>query len=262
VLVSPPRRHNPTSGRYNVKLLSGEILALKRENLIPIGSARASPAAAPAAAPPAARSEAEEEAEKARRKKASIGQRMATKGVAWAAKGQGGGLAGMYASEEKRREVEARPITEEYDFAAEAEKERLKGLSPQQRENDRKARMLKDMASDHLRGMDLGRAISYLDDAIKLTPEMKELWSNRSHAWEIMHEHEKALADAEKTIELAPEWPKGYLRCARALMSLERGMEAMERLRTALEMAPRDELLAEAYASRSRFTYDLGEFYL
>ena len=54
-------------------------------------------------------------------------------------------------------------------------------------------------------------------------------------------------ADGEKAIELAPQWPKAYLRTARALMSLERGAEAAARLRTALDLAPRDEILLAAY---------------
>ena len=62
-----------------------------------------------------------------------------------------------------------------------------------------------------------------------------------------MHDHEKSLADGEECIRIAPNWPKGYLRAARALMSLERGAEAASRLRKALEIAPRDETLLSAY---------------
>ena len=62
-----------------------------------------------------------------------------------------------------------------------------------------------------------------------------------------MHDHEKSLADGEECIRIAPNWPKGYLRAARALMSLERGAEAASRLRKALEIAPRDETLLGAY---------------
>ena len=65
--------------------------------------------------------------------------------------------------------------------------------------------------------------------------------------YEMLHEHEKALFDAQKAIEVAPEWPKGYLRAARALMSLDRGAEAAARLRRALEIAPRDDTLLTAY---------------
>jgi len=103
------------------------------------------------------------------------------------------------------------------------------------------------MATKHMNGMDLGRAIKFLTDAIEYTPKMAELWSNRSHAWEMMHDHEKALADALKAIELSPKWPKAYLRAARALMSLERGAEAAHKLRKALEVRPRDETLLNAY---------------
>ena len=69
-----------------------------------------------------------------------------------------------------------------------------------QRELERKANALKELGTKHLGGMDFGRALKFLSDALEYCPEMKELWSNRSHAYAMMHDHEHALADAEKAI--------------------------------------------------------------
>ena len=88
-----------------------------------------------------------------------------------------------------------------------------------------------------------------------------------------LRRHEEALADAQECITKAPGWPKGYLRAARALVSLERHAEAvqardlrlssppprrvppplvsphpvsMQALQAALRLAPRAEVLVEA----------------
>lgn len=251
---------NHESGRYNVRLPRGEVIALRPSNLSDAPGAF-DPTAAAQARPTNHGEEsldaAVEAPDKGKRRKASIGARMAermnTKGVAWAKggiNGQSGGIRGVFASDERKQAVAqkaASRITEDFDWASQEEADRKAAMSPRERELERKALMLKKMATEHMGGMDLGRAISYLTDAIEMRPMMRELWSNRSYAYEMMHRHEEALSDGEKTIELAPDWPKGYLRAARALMSLERGSEATARLRKALEYAPRDETLLAAY---------------
>ena len=242
---------NPETGRYNVQMPKGEFIALKPANLT-----SASEGGGMGGSGGGGRGSAEAEAAKATAKKASIGARMAqkrnAKGIAWSkAGGDGGGLSGMFASDEKRQEVAARrannPISEDYDPMTEAEAARHAGMSQSEIDLERKAIALKEMATKHLGGMDIGRALSFLTDAIAYCPKMKELYGNRSHAYEMLHDHENALADGEKAIDVDPEWPKGYLRTARALMSLERGAEAASRLRRALEIAPRDDVLLGAY---------------
>ena len=240
---------NDETMRYNVQLPKGEVVALKADNL----------SAATEAMPTGDASDGGQKPPTEAKGKTSIGARMAAKrnakGIAWAKGGIGGtqesALSGMFATDEKKRDVEARraaqPIDEGFDEFAEAEAERLARLTPQEREQERKAVALKELATKHMSTLNTMSAIKYLTDAIKLRPTMKELWSNRSHAYELQHVHDKALADGEKTIELAPEWPKGYLRTARALMSLERGAEAAAQLRRALELAPRDSCLLSAY---------------
>ena len=121
------------------------------------------------------------------------------------------------------------------------------GMSLEQKERRRKALKLKDLASEHLRGFSLGRAVAYLDDAIRLCPDMKELWSNRSHVHETAKQHELALADAKRCVQLDPAWPKGYLRAGRALMSMERNGEAEETLGAGRKLMPTDTTLIDAH---------------
>ena len=253
--------YNSETGRYNVQLPKGEVIALRPLNLATDAPATISTGGTDGkdSAMGGTRGLAAETDKDGwdRQKKTSIGARMAAKrnakGISWASKGvngMGAGISGSFASEEKRQsatEKAARRITEDFDWEAVEEAQRVAKMSPQEFELERKAILLKQMATDHMGGMDLGRAIKYLDDAIEMRPKMKELWSNRSYAYEALHMHEESLRDAEKAIELAPEWPKAYLRAARALMSLERGSEAAARLCKALEFAPRDQILLEAY---------------
>ncbi|KAL1503942.1 hypothetical protein AB1Y20_010361 [Prymnesium parvum] len=215
------------------------------------------------------------------KKRASIGQRLATRGVAWS---KGSALAGMYASEDKKKEMQERQkAAAEWEAVAEAEDIREapgrflfsskphtyttvhiaalpvvcpllpqlsfaeEGLTEEQKFRRRKAIKLKELASEHLRGYGLGRAVEYLDEAIKLCPEMHELWSNRSHVHETARNHEAALADAKQCIKIAPHWPKGYLRAGRSLMSLERNAEAEELLRRGRDLAPRNATIIDAH---------------
>ena len=254
--------YNAETGRYNVQQAKGETIALKPSNLTPTSAPAGGgggggggedgedgeDGSGSSYTPSAEAAKAKADAEAMRKK--SIGQRMATKrntkGIACMK-----GMGGMFASEEKRQQKAAaraaNPISEDYDPVQEMEAERLAKLSPEACERERKANELKNLANKHLGGMDMGRALSFLTDAIKLCPEKRELWSNRSHAYEMLHDHVNALSDGEKAIECDPTWPKGYLRTARALMSLERGGEAAARLRQALEISPRDQILLDAY---------------
>jgi len=65
------------------------------------------------------------------------------------------------------------------------------------------------------------------DDAIRLYTEALALsdlnahllYSNRSAAFLFKGEHEKAIADAQKCLDLKPDWSKAYFRMGKALMA-------------------------------------------
>ena len=54
----------------------------------------------------------------------------------------------------------------------------------------------------------LQEAIKLYTEAIELDPENHVLFSNRSAAFAKQNKFTEALKDAEKTVELNPEWPK------------------------------------------------------
>jgi len=46
-------------------------------------------------------------------------------------------------------------------------------------------------------------------------------FGNRSYCYCCLEQYTLALADAEKSIHMAPDWPKGYYRRGSALMGLK-----------------------------------------
>ncbi|KAI8485062.1 hypothetical protein Bbelb_371680 [Branchiostoma belcheri] len=66
-----------------------------------------------------------------------------------------------------------------------------------------------------------GNAVELFTAAIKLDPSDFRFFGNRSYCFDRMGLYDKALSDAGKAIDIAPDWPKGYFRKGRALAGLK-----------------------------------------
>ncbi|KAJ2782428.1 Hsp90 cochaperone [Coemansia interrupta] len=86
-------------------------------------------------------------------------------------------------------------------------------------------------------------AIKLFTQAIELDPTNHVLYSNRSASLASLKKYEDALADAEKTVELKPDWPKGYSRKGAALFGLQRLAEAKDTYEAGLKYDPENALL-------------------
>ncbi|XP_033119432.1 heat shock protein sti1 homolog [Anneissia japonica] len=64
-------------------------------------------------------------------------------------------------------------------------------------------------------------AIQLFTEAINLDSKDFRFFGNRSFCYDRMGQHDKALEDAKKAIQLNKEWPKGYFRKGRALAGLK-----------------------------------------
>jgi len=73
---------------------------------------------------------------------------------------------------------------------------------------------------------DFAEAVKFFSEAINLDPKNHILYSNRSGAFAGQKKYQEALDDADKTIEIKPDWAKGYSRKVTALQFLGRNDEA------------------------------------
>uniref|UniRef100_A0AAQ6A592 Uncharacterized protein n=1 Tax=Amphiprion ocellaris TaxID=80972 RepID=A0AAQ6A592_AMPOC len=73
------------------------------------------------------------------------------------------------------------------------------------------------------------QAVSMFTEAIKCDPNDYRFFGNRSYCYYCLEHYPQALTDAERSIQLAPDWPKGYFRKGSALMGMkELGFEEMQ----------------------------------
>ncbi|CAI5654117.1 stress-induced-phosphoprotein 1 isoform X2 [Oreochromis niloticus] len=80
------------------------------------------------------------------------------------------------------------------------------------------------------------QAASMFTEAIKCDPKDYRFFGNRSYCYYCLEQYPQALADAERSIQLAPDWPKGYFRKGSALMGMERYSEAEKAMEQVLKL--------------------------
>ncbi|KAB5581745.1 hypothetical protein PHYPO_G00179220 [Pangasianodon hypophthalmus] len=79
-------------------------------------------------------------------------------------------------------------------------------------------------------------AVNMFTEAIKCDPKDYRFFGNRSYCYYCLEQYSLALADAEKSIQMAQEWPKGYYRKGSALMGLKRYSEAEKAMEQVLKL--------------------------
>lgn len=105
---------------------------------------------------------------------------------------------------------------------------------------------LKAKGNAALQAENFTEAVKFYSEAIEIDPSNHILYSNRSAAYAKTNEYASALKDAEKTIELKSDWPKGYSRKGAALELLENYDEAIMVYEQGLKVDPSNAQLQEA----------------
>lgn len=99
-------------------------------------------------------------------------------------------------------------------------------------------------------------AIKHFSDAISLSSSNHVLYSNRSASYASLHKYQDALDDAKKTVELKPDWAKGYGRLGAACLGLGKHDDAVAAYKKGLVYEPNNEALksglSDAQAAKSK----------
>ncbi|KAF2350094.1 RNA recognition motif domain [Trinorchestia longiramus] len=82
------------------------------------------------------------------------------------------------------------------------------------------------------------RAVKLFTQAACFDPSDHRFLGNRSYCYEQLKQYDKALNDADKAIQLSPDWPKGHFRRGRALCGLGLLTEAEEAFSRVLQLDP------------------------
>lgn len=88
--------------------------------------------------------------------------------------------------------------------------------------------MSKDLGNNAFKAGDFVGAIKHYSDALKETPNDHTILGNRAAAYQNSAQYAAALADAERCIEIKPDWGKGYQRKAMALQAQGHLSEAVK----------------------------------
>ncbi|XP_056385027.1 stress-induced-phosphoprotein 1-like isoform X1 [Hyla sarda] len=80
------------------------------------------------------------------------------------------------------------------------------------------------------------KAIELFSEAIRLDPEDYRYFGNRSYCYEQLELYPKALVDADVSIQLSADCPKGYFRKGRALKGCNRYEEAEDAFKMVLNL--------------------------
>lgn len=91
------------------------------------------------------------------------------------------------------------------------------------------------------------QAIDMFTKAICCDPRDHRVYGNRSYCYWCLDQYSSALSDAQRSIQLAPDWPKGYFRKGCALMGLKRYVEAEKAMEEVLRL---DQRCKEASSKR------------
>lgn len=118
---------------------------------------------------------------------------------------------------------------------------------------------MKDKGNAALAENKFDEAIKYYTDAINLDGANHVLYSNRSAAYAKCNNYDLALKDAEKTVELKPDWAKGYSRKGGALAYLGRYKESIAVYEEGLKLDPNNKQLQDGLSEvRSQMSQPKG----
>ncbi|XP_022197896.1 small glutamine-rich tetratricopeptide repeat-containing protein 2 [Nilaparvata lugens] len=111
---------------------------------------------------------------------------------------------------------------------------------------------LKEQGNACVKAGKFEEAVVHYSHAIKLDTKNAALYSNRSFAFLRMSQFYHAMQDAKQTIQLRPDWVKGYFRLGEVQRNTKHFGEAILSYSRALQLAPNDVTIVEALTNTAR----------
>ena len=108
------------------------------------------------------------------------------------------------------------------------------------------AAMCKEQGNACMSGSDYVNAMKWYSQAIALSPKDGSLFSNRSFAFLRLGLTSRALADADESVHLKPDWSKSHFRRAEALAQAGLHTEAMQSYAEGATLDPLDDHLRKS----------------
>ncbi|XP_076643686.1 uncharacterized protein LOC143353954 [Halictus rubicundus] len=108
------------------------------------------------------------------------------------------------------------------------------------------AQSLKELGNACVKKQKYAEAIFHYTQAIEFDPQTYSVYSNRSYAFLKMQQYHFAMEDALMTIQLKPDWTKGYFRKAEVESQTFRFSEALQSYNIALSLQPNEPTILEA----------------
>ncbi|KAJ8547333.1 hypothetical protein K7X08_010919 [Anisodus acutangulus] len=115
---------------------------------------------------------------------------------------------------------------------------------------------LKDQGNEFFKAGNYLKAAALYTQAIKKDPSNATLYSNRAAAFLHLVKLSKALADAETTINLKPEWEKGYFRKGCILEAMERYDDALAAFKIASKYNPQSSEVSKKIKTLTQLAKD------
>jgi stress-induced-phosphoprotein 1 len=111
------------------------------------------------------------------------------------------------------------------------------------------AQAAKDRGNAEFTAKNYASAVEHFTEAIRNDPSDHVFYSNRSACYASLEQYPQALADAEKCVELKPDWVRGYTRKGLAEFYLQEYSKAIETYSKGLELEPGNEQLKTGLAN-------------
>merc|ERR1712166_569026 len=106
--------------------------------------------------------------------------------------------------------------------------------------NEARVEYKKRQGTEMFKAKDYQQAAVHYTEAINIQDDIPAIYANRCMCWLKLAEADKALADADKCIELDPKYTKAHFRRGVALLELDRYVDACKSFRTTLDLDPKN----------------------